>query len=528
MFPDVDAEGSPTGIEIPYVVSVEAESGKVLAIRRNWRQKDPNKIKRPWFVHYKYLPGLGFYGFGLIHMIGGIARAATGALRALLDSAQFSNLQGGFKSRDAKVASGNVVVRPGEWKESDLTGEDLSKSFFKIPYGEPSHVLFSLLGFLVEAGERFASTTEAMVGDADNKGPVGTTVALIEQGSKVFSAVHKRLHRAFAQELEIVAELNYETLPPGKPYNYRVDGGERHVMRDDYDERVDVQPVSDPNIFSSTQRIALAQAILQMASEPGSTIDRRKAEMTLLRALRVPDVDDLAPDPSKLMRMSAVEEAMALLHGKPIKVFQDQDHGAHMAVHQAWFQGLPPQGQKMLEGAYMEHLAQHLAYQYRLEMESDDRCGQLPPPPDFTKTGAEQRSGGEVPPEVERQIDGAAAQASQQYAQAHPPQKSPEQVKAESEAQERQADLQNKKRALDIEEMRRTREADREDRQLEIEAVEKGVNAPVNAEMTRLKGETDARATLMKTRGRTRMSPGSRLRRRHRRKSLRATSESPR
>ena len=344
-FPDMDTEGNATGIQIPYVVSIEEASQRVLSIRRNWRQQDPRKRKREWFIHYKYLPGYGFYGFGLLHMIGGISRAATGALRALLDSAQFANLQGGYKSRDAKVPQGDTTLRPGEWKDTDMTTEDLSKSFFKIPYGEPSHVLFQLLGFLVEAGERFASTTEAMVGDADNRGPVGTTVALIEQGSKVFSAIHKRLHRAFALELELVAELNYETLPIGEQYPYRVDGGEKYIMRDDYDERVDVQPVSDPNIFSATQRIAQAQAVLEMASQPGSTIDRRQADIGMLRSLRVPDIDNLAPDPTKIIRMSAVEENMALLHGKPIKAFMDQDHAAHMAVHEAWFQGLAGPGQ---------------------------------------------------------------------------------------------------------------------------------------------------------------------------------------
>ena len=499
-YEDIDTDGKMTGIAIPYIISIEESSAQVLSIRRNWRQKDPRKLKREWFIHYKYLPGLGFYGFGLLHMIGGLARAATGALRALLDSAQFSNLQGGFKSRDAKFAANDATLRPGEWKDSDMTSDDLSKSFFKIPYGEPSQVLFALLGFVVESGERFASTTEAMVGDADNKGPVGTTVALIEQGSKVFSAIHKRLHRAFALELELVAELNFETLPADEPYPYRVAGGENFIMREDYDERVDVQPVSDPNIFSATQRIAQSQAVLQMASEPGSTIDRREAERGMLRSLRVPDADNLAPDPTHIVRMSAVEENMALLHGKPIKVFLDQDHGAHMAVLESWFQGLPNQAQKMLEGSYFEHLGAHMAYQYRLEMEQMIGAP-LPPPPDFSKAGKEQRPRGGPPPEVEQQIDAAAAQASQLYAQEHPPQKSPDQVKAEGEAQERQADLQNKSRALDIEEQRRTREADQEDRRLQIEEIEKGANAPVNAEVTRLKGETDARNTLMKTEG---------------------------
>ena len=500
-FADVDTEGNETGIAIPYIVSIESESQKVLAIRRNWRQKDSNKVKREWFIHYKYLPGLGFYGFGLVHMIGGLARAATGSLRALLDSAQFSNLQGGYKSRDAKLAANDATLRPGEWKDSDMTTEDLSKSFFKIPYGEPSHVLFQLLGFLVESGERFASTTEAMVGDADNKGPVGTTVALIEQGSKVFSAIHKRLHRAFALELELVAELNYENMLPDQQYPYRVDGGEKYIMRNDYDERVDVQPVSDPNIFSATQRIAQTQAVLQMAMQPGSPIDLIEISKRMLIALRIPDIESLLPDPTAIVRMSAVEENMALLHGKPIKAFIDQDHGAHMAVHQTWFDGLEPEAQGILSATHMAHHGEHLAYQYWLEMQQMMGMA-LPEPPDFTKSGKKMRTDkNTVQPEVERQIDMAAGQAAQMYAQEHPPQKSPEQVQAEQEAEDKKREIANEDRKLTIEENRRSREADREDAKVDIERTEKGINAPVNAEMTRVKGEADARATIIKAEG---------------------------
>ena len=436
----------------------------MLSIRRNWRQKDAKKRKREWFIHYKYLPGLGFYGFGLLHMIGGLARAATGALRALLDSAQFSNFQGGYKSRDAKVSASDATLRPGEWKDTDLTSDDLSKSFFKMPYGEPSGVMFSLLGFLVEAGERFASTTEAMVGDADNKGPVGTTVALIEQGSKVFSAIHKRLHRAFALGTGAGRRAKLrDTCRPTDPIRTAWTAAKTTSCATITTSGSTCSRSPIPTSSLPPSASPRAQAVLEMASQPGSTIDRRASEITMLRSLRVPDIDSLAPDPTKIIRMSAVEENMALLHGKPVKAFMDQDHAAHMAVHETWFQGLPDQAQKMLGGAQMAHHGEHMSYQYRLEMES--LIGrQLPPPPDFSKSGNEQRPGDGLPPEVERQIDGAAAQASQQYAEAHPPQKSPEQVKAEGEAQERQVDLQNKTRALDIEEMRRNREADRDDK----------------------------------------------------------------
>ena len=433
-FEDVDPEtGEPSDIGLPYVISVHKDSRKVLAIRRNWRRRDPSKTKRLWFQHYVYMPGLGFYGFGLYHAIGGLARAATGALRALLDAAQFANLPAGFKSKDAKMSGNTDALGPGEWRDTDLTSDDLGKAFYPAPYKEPSATLFQLLGFLEEKAQRFASTTEAMVGDADNKGPVGTTVALIEQGSKVFSAIHKRCHRSQGEELRFQSELNFDVLPADQPYPYFVGGEEHYVIRDDFDGRVDVIPVSDPNIFSQTQRIAQGQGVVALAKEFAGVIDAREAVRRMLEAMRVPDIDGLMPDPTEIPRMGAVEESMAFLYGKPVKVYPDQDHQAHIQVHMAWFRTLPPEGQKMMQGAVFAHLGQHMAWDYRLKIERTLGI-QLPPPPDFDAADGKgmRKPGEEIPPEIERQIDAGSAQAAQVIARQH----EAEQARKAAEAQD--------------------------------------------------------------------------------------------
>lgn len=439
---DTDPEtGEKTGIGLPYIVTVEKETQQVLAIYRNWKPEDPDKKKRLYFVHYKFLPGFGFYGFGLLHTIGGLSRAATGALRALLDAAQLSNMRGGFKAKDAKVPGGEITFKPGEWKDVESTADELKKAFFPLEYKEPSKVLYELLGFLVEAGTRFASTTEAMVGDAKNTGPVGTTVALIEQGSKVFSAIHKRLHRAQRAEFKLVAELNYETLPAGKPYPYRLANEEKHVIRDDFDGRIDWVPVSDPNIFSSTQRISLAQAILQLSEAAPDLYNKRKVHERMLDALKAPDPDELLLD-TEPERLDPVSENMALLYGKPIGVFPDQDHRAHMVVHEAWFGDLPPEGQKMLQGAFYAHLAEHIAFAYRIKLEQAAGI-RMPYLPDFRARPGEKMMRKPLPPELDNQISSMAAQASQVMKQSKPsPQEqenAAEDAKAKAEAARKDA-----------------------------------------------------------------------------------------
>ena len=415
-FEDTDQYGEKTGIGLPYIITVERHSQQVLSIRRNWREEDPDRVKRIWFTHYKYLPGFGFYGYGLIHMIGGLADAATGALRALLDSAQFSNMQGGFKAKSANVKSGETVVSPGQWVDVEAPPEAIRNSFIPLPYKEPSATLFNLLGFLVEAAQRFATTTEAMVGDADNKGPVGTTVALIEQGSKVFSAIHKRLHKAQGEEFKLVKELNSETITG--QYPYQVEGADRYVMAEDF-QSIDVEPVSDPNIFSQTQRISQAQATLQMAEAAPELHDKHEAFRRMYEALGI-ETDNLLIDPDDIQSMDPVNENQLMLYQKPIKAYPDQHHQAHMIVHQAWFASLPPEGQKVLEPAFMAHMAEHLALDYRNKMQS--ALGVALPAPEMRSTGPARFEEGQEPDaQTENMIAMAAAQAVQMLPQLSAP-----------------------------------------------------------------------------------------------------------
>ena len=462
-FEDVGEDGQPTGIELPYCVTVEKESQKVLAVRRNWKAgDDAQKTKCVYFQHYKFLPGFGFYGHGLLHTIGGLSEAATGSLRALLDAAQLANLRGGFKSKDVKIPGGDTQVAPGEWKDVESTGDDLNKAFHEFRYSEPSRTLFELLGFLVEAGQRFASTTESMVGDAANTGPVGTTVALIEQGSKVFSAIHKRIHAAQAHEFKLIAELNYQILPEGQPYPYHIADAEKHVIRDDFDGRIDWVPVSDPNIISSTQRIAQQQAVLQLIKEAPELYDKYEAHKRMLEALRIEDPDRLLPDPTKRQRLDPVTENMALLHGKPVRAFPDQNHAAHIEVHMTWFASLPKEGQKMLENQLYAHLAEHYMYRQQLEMAIG---APLPFMPDFHAPKGEDIMQ-ELPPHLESAVAVAAAKASKMIAaQAQGQQKPP------PEQLETMADIKRKDMESAAEQQRKDAEFAREQERKDVELV---------------------------------------------------------
>lgn len=387
---DYDLPGfeDPNGIALPYIITVDKDSQKVLAIRRNWREADELMKKRIWFVHYKFLPGLGFYGYGFLHILGSLSRAATGSIRALLDSAAFANMQGGFRSKDCKITAKNHAIAPGEWQETQSTLEDLQKGFFRMPYHEPSRTLFMLLGTLDEIGRRVAGTTESLIGDAANTGPVGTTVALIEQGLKVFSGIHKRVHEAAGREYRMVAEIDRETMP--EVYPYAVPGAEQEVKREDFDERVDVIPVSDPNITSQTQRIARAQATLQLSQAAPDLYNRREAHKRMLSALREVDIENLLPDQSEIPRREPVAEGAAMMTGQPVMVFPDQDHVAHLAVHEQLLRTLPPMLTETVAPAIQAHMAEHYAHIYQQHMQ--------------------QQMGQEIPPEMDPDQENQAAQ----------------------------------------------------------------------------------------------------------------------
>ena len=446
---DIDLGEDESGLALPYIVTVDYESGQTLAIRRNWKEDDPLKRKRTYFIHYKYLPGLGFYGFGLIQMIGGLQHASTGALRALLDSAAFANLNGGFKAKGARIEGGDITVSPGEWVDVEAYGDDLRKSFIPLPFKEPSPTLLQLLGVLTESGRRFASIADAMVGQAAGSGPVGTTMALIEQGSKVFSAIHKRLHQAQGREFKLIYELNGEYLDDEYPYD--VIGERKTIRRKDFNDAVNVVPVSDPNIFSQAQRIALAQTGLQLAQQAPNIIDTKEAYRRFLQSLNIPDYQDLIIEDEETPRRDPVSENMSLLNGKPIKVFEDQDHQAHIAVHQQFMMdprfGGNPQAKEVLYPLMMAHLGQHMAYLYQQQMQAQVPQGVPTAAGEINKELRDEDTT-EISVEQENRIAVAAAQAAQGLMGSMPP--NPEQQKQQMEMQEKQASLQLKAEELNI------------------------------------------------------------------------------
>ena len=446
---DLDLGEDESSLALPYIVTVDYESGQTLAIRRNWKEEDPLKKKRTYFIHYKYLPGLGFYGSGLIQSIGGLQHASTGALRALLDSAAFANLNGGFKAKGARIEGGDITVSPGEWVDVEAYGDDLRKSFIPLPFKEPSPTLLQLLGVLTESGRRFASIADAMVGQSAGSGPVGTTIALIEQGSKVFSAIHKRLHQAQGREFKLIYELNGEYLDDEYPYD--VIGERKTIRRKDFDQAVDVVPVSDPNIFSQAQRIALAQTGLQLAQQAPNIIDTKEAYRRFLQSLNIPDYQDLIIEDEETPRRDPVSENMALLNGKPIKVFEDQDHAAHIAVHQQFMMdprfGGNPQAKEVLYPLMMAHLGQHMAYLYQQQMQAQVPEGVPTSTGEINKELRDEDTT-EVSIEQENRIAVAAAQAAQGLMGSMPP--SPEQQKQQMEMAKDQASLQLKAEELNI------------------------------------------------------------------------------
>jgi hypothetical protein len=404
-FEDEDAD-----IAIPYVVTIDYDNETVVSIRRNWREDDDKKLRRDWFVSYKFLPGLGFYGFGLYHLIGGLGKAATGSLRALLDSAAFANMQGGFKLR-GRVSGGEMQVNPGEFVDLDATVDDVNKAIMPLPFKEPSSSLFSLLGFIVDAGQRFASTADLNVGDVNPNAPVGSTVALIEQGSKAFSAIHKRLHYAQGEEFKLLASLNAEYLP--EQFTFSLIGGESEVFAADFDDRIDIIPVSDPNIFSSAQRIAQAQAIMQMAQSAPDMHDMYEAYKRMYEAIRIPNIDEILKKPEDAPRLDPIDENMSVMYGKPIKAFPEQDHDSHIAVHMQFIQdpslaGNP--GASAMQPVLIAHIAEHVALLYRTRMEAGVGVP-LPPVPDFKSTEYEAK---DIDPELDNLISQRAAQVVQQ------------------------------------------------------------------------------------------------------------------
>jgi len=331
-FEDMNPQtGEPTGIKLPYVVTIEEGSREVLSIRRNYLQNDPLKKKINYFVHFKFLPGFGFYGNGLIQMIGGLSRTATQALRQLLDAGTLSNLPAGFKQRGIRIRDDAQSIQPGEWRDVDAPGGNLRDAFMTLPYKEPSQTLLQLMGVVVQAGQRFASIADMQVGDGNQQAAVGTTVALLERGSRTMSAIHKRIYASMKEEFKLLANVFKLYLPPEYPYD--VVGGQRTIKQADFDDKVDIIPVADPNIFSQTQRISIAQTELQLAMANPGIHNMYEVYKTMYSALGIRDIDRILIKPDQPTPKDPALEHIDALAGKPFQAFPGQDHRAHITAH---------------------------------------------------------------------------------------------------------------------------------------------------------------------------------------------------
>ncbi len=376
-FEDKDAELNPTGIKLPYIVTVDETSRKVLAIRRNYEPTDPKRNKIQYFVHFKFLPGLGFYGFGLIHMIGGLSRTATAALRQLLDAGTLSNLPAGFKQRGIRVRDEAAPLQPGEFRDVDAPGGNLRDAFMTLPYKEPSTTLLQLMGVVVQAGQRFAAIADMQVGEGNQGAAVGTTVALLERGSRVMSAIHKRLYAGMKQEFRLLAKVFKTYLPPVYPFD--VVGGRREVKQMDFDDRVDILPVADPNIFSMAQRISMAQTELQLATSQPQLHNLYQAYRKMYEALGIKNIDQILPPPAPMQPMDPSLEHINALGMKPFQAFRAQDHRAHITSHLTFMSTNMVRNNPQIMAAIQKNILEHISLmaQEQVELEFAEAIQQI-------------------------------------------------------------------------------------------------------------------------------------------------------
>jgi len=425
-FEDIDpTSGEPSGIKLPYIVTVDHDSNTILSIRRNWEENDPLRRKRAYFVHYKFLPGLGFYGFGLIHLIGGLGRAATALLRQLIDAGTFSNMPGGFKAKGVRLQNYDEPIKPGEFRDIDTPGGNLRDSIIPLPYKEPSGTLASLLGGLIDAGRRFVSVADQKTeGMTNSEAPVGTTVALLERGTRVMSAIHKRLHYAQKTEFRLLAKVFAKNLPPYYPYE--IAGAPQQIKQSDFDGRVDIIPVSDPNIFSMAQRIALAQNQLQLAQTNPQMHNLHEAYKRMYQALEVQNIEEILPPPPQPQPKDPATENAEIVAGAQAQAFPQQDHEAHVLSHitlskSSLIKQTPP-----VMAAIQAHCFQHIAHWARERVQQEVQqlqqqeiqqiqmliqTGAIDPQIGMQRMQVVQQGGGQFSPE---QIEARVAQVQQE------------------------------------------------------------------------------------------------------------------
>jgi hypothetical protein len=376
-FEDVDEAGDPTGIKLPYIVTLEENSREVLSIRRNYEVNDVKRNKIQYFVHFKFLPGLGFYGFGLIHMIGGLSRTATTALRQLIDAGTLSNLPAGFKQRGIRIRDDAQSIQPGEFRDVDAPGGNIRDAFMMLPFKEPSQTLLALMGVVVQAGQRFASIADLQVGEGNQQAAVGTTVALLERGSRTMSAIHKRIYAALKKEFKLLARVFKLYLPQEYPYD--VVGGQKTIKQSDFDDRVDILPVADPNIFSQTQRISLAQTELQLAASNPGLHNQYQVYRNMYEALGVKDIDKILIRPQPPQPKDPALEHIDALAGKPFQAFPGQDHRAHITAHLNFMATNMARNAPVVMAALEKNCFEHISLmaQEQVEMEFPNELQQI-------------------------------------------------------------------------------------------------------------------------------------------------------
>ena len=458
-FEDTDDEGNETGIALPYVVTIDISSNSILSIRRNWYEKDNNRMMRQHFAHYQYLPGLGFYGFGLVHLIGGLAKSATSLLRQLVDAGTLSNLPGGLKSRGLRIKGDDTPIMPGEFRDVDIPGGAIRDNITFLPYKEPSATLYQLLGNIVEEGRRFTSASDLNVSDMNSEAPVGTTLAILERSMKVMTAIQSRLHASMKQEFNILVNVIKDFTSPSYPYE--VDA-ESDIKAEDFDDRIDVQPVSDPNSATMSQRIMQYQAALQLAQQSPQIYNLPELHRQMLDTLGIRDADKIVPLGDDVKAADPVSENMNMINGEPVKAFEYQDQEAHIRVHMSAIQDPElaqmgannPQGMQLLQASVESHIREHLAFQYRDEIEKELGV-ELPP------------LGEPLPEDIEKRLSSMVAEAAERLLQ-----------KNEREAQQQQIQqqmqdplVQAKMRELDIKEaeVQRKAQADMVDAQVDMQ-----------------------------------------------------------
>jgi hypothetical protein len=524
-FEDIGSDGTPTGLKLPYIITIVAESGDVLSIRRNYQEVDPMRRAKQYFVHYKFLPGLGFYGLGLTHMIGGLAQASTSILRQLIDAGTLSNLPAGFKARGARIRDEDNPLQPGEFRDIDVVGGTLQGSLMPLPFKEPSGTLYNLLGTLVDAGRRFASMADMKIGEMSGETPVGTTMAIMERGTKVMSAIHKRLHYSQKIEFKLLSRIFSETIQ-AYPYAANMQMGPE-VFVQDFDQRVDVLPVSDPNIFSMSQRIALAQTELQLVqSNPqihGGPQGLYQAYRKMYEALGVNNIDAILPPPPQPQPVNPSKENQNALMGAPLQAFPDQDHEAHIEAHMAVMSTpamqLNPQALVVLQGHIQEHIGLLAEAQAQQEIMSEippeqmqmmQQQAQMMPPQQGPQGPMPQDPMQMIMMQFKPQIDARAAQIAadmtEQLVQAVSPQEEGQDPLVEIRQQELQlkaADLQRKQGEFDArQEM--DREKERNDvliAQQRIDAQEKAIDERSRVAEERIQTQRDIAAVNAKMKG---------------------------